>query len=94
MDAVDFLVDWKSLIGQTVTVVDCMMVKGVMSAEFIACRSDTDLIDIDSKTLAREDLRRILRNCPVGPFPFEVDEKRADFQPSLAALVGPASAPT
>ena len=62
MDVIDFLVDWKSLIGQTVTVTGCSL-EGA-DATYVRCSAGSQgYVLIDSETLAREDLRRALREC-------------------------------
>ena len=62
MDVIDFLVDWKSLIGQTVTVSNCTIESADISV--VRCSAGRQgLFHIDSDTLAREDLRRALREC-------------------------------
>ena len=62
MDVIDFLVDWKSLIGQTVTVTGCSLIEADTSG--VECSAGPQgLFAIDSNTLAREDFRRALREC-------------------------------
>jgi len=87
MDVIDFLVDWKSLIGQTVTVTGCSLRHATMS--FVACSagSQGELV-VDSHTLAREDLRRSLRSCAGFE---ESDECHADVTGNVteAEVLGP-----
>jgi hypothetical protein len=61
MDIVDFLVDRDSLVGQTVTVTGCTLASA--NSMFVVCNEGWDNIAIDSKTLAREDLRRAMHEC-------------------------------
>ena len=81
MDVIDFLVDWRSLNGQTVTVTGCSL-RGADTL-FVYCSAGSQghlggvngRFSIDSDTLAREDLRRALRKCAGLE---EADECRAD----------------
>jgi hypothetical protein len=62
MDVIDFLVDWKSLIGQTVTVTGCSLQQA--GDTIVVCSAGSQgTFFIDGNTLAREDLRRALREC-------------------------------
>jgi hypothetical protein len=62
MDVIDFLVDWKSLIGQTVTVTGCSLIEADTSS--VECSAGPPgQFSIDSNTLEREDFRRALREC-------------------------------
>ena len=62
MDVIDFLVDWKSLMGQTVTVTGCSLRHADQT--YVACSAEPQgHFFIESDTLAREDLRRSLRSC-------------------------------
>ncbi len=62
MDVVDFLVDWKSLVGQTVTVTGCSLEHA--DTTYVACSAGSQgSLFVHSDTLAREDLRRALREC-------------------------------
>jgi len=62
MDVIDFLVDWKSLIGQTVTVTGCSL-KDADTLSVYCSAGRQGHFAIDSNTLAREDFRRALREC-------------------------------
>ena len=62
MDVVDFLVDGKSLTGKFVTVTGCQLVAANSFA--IQCSAGSaGNFPIDSASLAREDLRKALRQC-------------------------------
>lgn len=62
VDIIDFLVDSADLVGQTVTITGCKFTAA--SDTSMLCSAGTQgSAFIDSKTLAREDLRRALRNC-------------------------------
>lgn len=62
MNVIDFLVDWKDLVGETVIVTGCL-IKGADTSRVLCWTGPQGYFRIDSKTLAREDLRRSLRNC-------------------------------
>ena len=62
MDVIDSLVDRKSLIGQTVTVTGCLLQQA--GDRIVVCSAGSQgSFFIDGNTLAREDLRRALREC-------------------------------
>jgi|SRR5271163_2348962 hypothetical protein len=83
MDVIDFLVDWKSLKGQTVTVTGCWLERADTNFVFCSAGTQGDFA-IDSKTLARDDLRRALRNCIDFS---ERDECRADATGTVSTNV-------
>jgi hypothetical protein len=62
MDVIDFLVDWKNLKGQTVTVTGCLLRNADTSSVYCSAGPQGDF-SIDSNSLAREDFRRALREC-------------------------------
>ena len=62
MDVIDFLVDWRSLLRQTVTVTGCLLQQA--EATSVVCSAGSQgMFFIDGDTLAREGLRRALREC-------------------------------
>ena len=62
MDVIDFLVDWRSLLRQTVTVTGCSLIEATTT--YVVCSAGSrGHFYIDANTLAREDLRRALRTC-------------------------------
>jgi len=66
IDAVDFLVDGKEMVGRHVTVTGCELSNAGDTVVFCHVRSGGhgagDIV-LDSSTMRREDLRRALRNC-------------------------------
>jgi hypothetical protein len=62
MDVIDFLVDWRGFIGQTVTVTGCSLQQA--GDKVVVCSAGSQgMFFIDGNTLSREDLRRALRKC-------------------------------
>jgi hypothetical protein len=74
MNVIDFLVDWKGLVGETVTVTGCL-IRDADVSRVLCSAGPQGHFRIGSETLAREDLRRSLRNCAGFT---ERDECRAD----------------
>ncbi len=62
VDVIDFLVDGADLVGQTVTITGCKFTAASDTSMLCSAGTQGNAF-IDSKTLAREDLRRALRNC-------------------------------
>jgi len=62
IDIIDFLVDGRDLVGKTVTVTGCKFMMASDSVVICSAGSPGNIM-LDSKTMAREDLRRALRQC-------------------------------
>jgi hypothetical protein len=73
VDIIDYIVDWKQYVDQTITVTNC----GIKSASqlLVACSASDarGSIVLNSDTMAREDFRRALRDC--SGMAFEVGDE-------------------
>lgn len=63
IDVIDFLVDRDELIGKVVTITGCAIGSASDSVVLCSAGAGRGNVMIDSKTLAKEDLRKALKQC-------------------------------
>ena len=70
MDAIDFLVDGKEMVGKWVTVTGCSI---QVVGNFVTCQVPVGYFWVDKDSLSKEDLRQSMRQCsPTSPCPADV----------------------
>jgi hypothetical protein len=70
MDAIDFLVDGKEMVGKWVTVTGCSI---QVVANIVSCQVPVGFFWMDRDTLSKEDLRQSMRQCSqTSPCPADV----------------------
>jgi len=70
MDAIDFLVDGKEMVGKWVTVTGCSI---QVAANLVTCQVPVGFFWVDKDSLSKEDLRQSMRQCsPTSPCPADI----------------------